>query len=165
MQYGGSTFDHGSYLVPRGTADIFFPTGEQDRAPGSLHVTSALPPPAASCLAAARCAAPPPNPRRTPPAHPAADFALLCQLYRQAAEKAQHGGDSSNGRAATAAAGGPRVAAEHMGTADFMVRYSPDLGATRTASGYNPLLEDYSNSAFFVGSCLWQRAFFVGCSR
>ncbi|PRW05767.1 S-adenosyl-L-methionine-dependent methyltransferase [Chlorella sorokiniana] len=103
--YGGSTFDHGSYLVPRGTADIFFPT----------------------------------------------DFSLLCQLYRGAAQQAQQ-------------AQQPHVRAEHMGTADFMLRYCPDLSATCTASGYNPLLEDYSNSAFFVGSCLWQRAFFVGSS-
>lgn len=108
MQYGGSTFDHGSYLVPRGTADIFFPT----------------------------------------------DFALLCELYRDAAQQAQR----------TQQAQQPQVRAQHMGTADFMLRYCPDPSAPCTASGYNPLLEDYSNSAFFVGSCLWQRAFFVGSS-
>lgn len=112
LQYGGSTFDHGSYLVPRGTADIFFPT----------------------------------------------DFALLCELYRgAAAQHAQHAQQAQQTQQ-------PQVRAEHMGTADFMLRYCPDLSATCTASGYNPLLEDYSNSAFFVGSCLWQRAFFVGSS-
>lgn len=131
---GGSTFDHGSYLVPRGTADIFFPT----------------------------------------------DFALLGALYRQAAQRAQRAQHASSGSSSEGAtrsdsatsgshAGGaagstPAVRAEALGTADFMARYSPDLAATRTASGYNPLLEDYSNSAFFLGSCLWQRAFFVGGS-
>lgn len=110
---GGTTVDHGSYLLPRGTADIFFPT----------------------------------------------DFPLLGTLYREAA---QHG--SSSGSSSRSSASGKAVRAEHLDTADFMLRYSPDLAATRTASGYNPLLEDYSNSAFFVGSCLWERAFFVGTS-
>jgi hypothetical protein len=42
--------------------------------------------------------------------------------------------------------------AEHLPTAAFMQRHCPDLGRTRTASGYNPLLEDYSNTTFFLGS-------------
>lgn len=39
-----------------------------------------------------------------------------------------------------------------MPTPDFMLRHAPDPSATRTRSGYNPLLQDYSNTAFFVGS-------------
>ncbi|KAL4452506.1 hypothetical protein ABPG75_008168 [Micractinium tetrahymenae] len=111
--YGGSTHDHGSYLVPRGTADIFFPT----------------------------------------------DFQLLCTLYRQAAATAAGGRPTSSSSSSShAAALQPIASAEHMPTPDFMLRYAPDPSATRTLSGYNPLLEDYSNTAFFVGSCLWQRA-------
>lgn len=105
-QVGGTTVDHGTYLVPRGTADIFFPT----------------------------------------------DFSLLCRLYRAAAAVA--GGPPERGPDAAGAAH-PMVAAEHLGTAEFMLRWAPSAAATRTASGYNPLLEDYSNSAFFLGSCVW----------
>jgi hypothetical protein len=91
--------DHRTYLVPRGTADIFFPT----------------------------------------------DFPLLCQLYRRAAAAASPAG---------AAAGGgddQRVSAEHLSTAEFMRRHCPDLAAAATASGYTPLLEDYTNTAVFIG--------------
>ncbi|EFN53988.1 hypothetical protein CHLNCDRAFT_25175, partial [Chlorella variabilis] len=97
---GGTTVDHGSYLVPRGTADIFFPT----------------------------------------------DFPLLCMLYRQAAAVHRHT------RTEAAGAGAPGGAAAHMCTADFMALYCPDPGATATRDGYNPLLQDYSNTAFFLGS-------------
>lgn len=40
-----------------------------------------------------------------------------------------------------------------------MRQHAPDLSATRTRSGYNPLLQDYTNTAFFVGSCQWQPGF------
>lgn len=107
-----------------------------------------------------------------------ADFPLLCTLYRQAVAAAAAGdphssqpGSASGSRTAAAAAAGPagpaeggaRVAAEageavtsaqHLPTAGFMRAHCPDVGATATASGYNPLLEDYSNSAFFLGSTL-----------
>lgn len=90
--------DHRTYLVPRGTADIFFPT----------------------------------------------DFPLLCQLYRHAAAAA------SPARSA-AGAGGGGVSAEQLTTAEFMRRHCPDLAAAATASGYTPLLEDYTNTAVFIG--------------
>lgn len=136
VQVGGTTVDHGSYLVPRGTADIFFPT----------------------------------------------DFPLLCMLYRQAAAVHRHtrteaAGAGAPGGAAAVPVAGMGVAdevpaaaaaaasvparpsdreteatAEHMCTADFMALYCPDPGATATRDGYNPLLQDYSNTAFFLGS-------------
>lgn len=91
----GRTIDHRSYLVPRGSADIFFPT----------------------------------------------DFGMLSRLHADAAARA--------GRAVPrhgAVVGGGR----HMKSAEFMRLYA-DLAATRTRSGYNPLLEDYSNTSFFLG--------------
>jgi hypothetical protein len=54
--------------------------------------------------------------------------------------------------AASTVAAAAAAEAEHLPTAAFMQRHCPDLGQTRTASGYNPLLEDYSNTAFFLGS-------------
>jgi hypothetical protein len=43
------------------------------------------------------------------------------------------------------------VSAEHLSTAEFMRRHCPDLAAAATASGYTPLLEDYTNTAVFIG--------------
>lgn len=121
-QLGGTTYDHGSYLVPRGTADIFFPT----------------------------------------------DFALLARLYRDAmgdvgsgTAAADHSCSSSGDASAPAAAAGAGagagggaalVTAEHLASGSFMAAHAPDPGATATRSGYNPLLDDYSNTAVFLGS-------------
>lgn len=108
-------------------------------------------------VGACSCAGPQPS---LPPAPPSdcmairlclADFALLCTLYQQAAAAAAVRRPSSS-------SGHLAVSAEHMPTPDFMWRHSPDLSATRTRSGYNPLLQDYSNTAVFVGSCQWVRA-------
>lgn len=88
----GQTLDHSSYLVPQGTADIFFPT----------------------------------------------NFQLLHHLHQLA--NAHHG----------------EVQGQIMKTKAFMQRYG-DVTATCTKSGYNPLLEDFSNTSFYTGhagSCM-----------
>jgi hypothetical protein len=133
LQVGGATIDHGSYLVPPGSADIFFPT----------------------------------------------DFTLLCELYRQACAAAAvqakpnqsqavdrppagaaHSAAASAGSAVERAA--PAVdqdleaeaaadSTEHLSTSDFMRRHCPDPAAAATRSGYNPLLEDFTNTAVFIG--------------
>ncbi|KAL3143873.1 hypothetical protein ABBQ32_003691 [Trebouxia sp. C0010 RCD-2024] len=81
----GHTTDHASYLVPQGTADIFFPT----------------------------------------------DFKLLHHLHHLA-----HQGETQG---------------QIMKTRAFMEQHA-DLNATRTQSGYNPLLEDFANTSFYLGS-------------
>ncbi|KAL0028989.1 hypothetical protein WJX77_009984 [Trebouxia sp. C0004] len=83
----GQTLDHPSYLVPQGTADIFFPT----------------------------------------------DFQLLQSLHHLANQG--HGG----------------IQGQVMKTKAFMKQYA-DLTTTLTKSGYNPLLQDFSNTSFYVGS-------------
>ena len=103
---GGTTRDHATYLVPRGAADIFFPT----------------------------------------------DFGLLARLYCQAVQMATA---EARDEAALAAEAQVEVqvpaASTHVSsTAEFMRRWSPVLGATATTSGYNPLLEDYTNTAVLV---------------
>lgn len=117
--------DHASYLVPRGTADIFFPT----------------------------------------------DFGLLSRLYRdtmaQQGSASTGGGSCGSGAASPAAVaaagaaaaaepggGAVAVTAEHLASGAFMAAHAPHPGATATRSGYNPLLDDYSNTAVFVGSRL-----------
>jgi hypothetical protein len=102
-QLGGRTIDHPTYLVPKGAADIFFPT----------------------------------------------DFSLLQRLCGDAVQHAQHG--RSTGAACQPAQSMQRT--QHMKTADFMLRFAKEeAAAARTRSGYNPLLEDYTNTAFFVAS-------------
>jgi SAM-dependent methyltransferase len=87
---GGSTFDHGTYLVPRGQADIFFPT----------------------------C------------------FNLMRRLYLDSA---------------AASGAGEGRAVEWMKTERFVRRFAPSAAAAAaTAGGYNPLLEDYSNTAVLL---------------
>lgn len=110
--------------MPRGTADIFFPT----------------------------------------------DFNLLQRVYLASACHV-HGGASASGASGrsddSAASGSGRGSAaqgggagrrelglvdvEHMSTRRFMEQHA-DLARTTTLSGYNPLLEDYSNTAFFLAS-------------
>jgi hypothetical protein len=92
---GAKPVDHGTLLVPLGSADIFFPT----------------------------------------------DFDLLCRLYRESAATA----------AAARGARPPAVTARHTPSREFFIRLA-DLRATATLSGYNPLLEDFANTRFFVGS-------------
>jgi len=59
------------------------------------------------------------------------DFALLQRLYQGAAPQ-QRG-------------------ARHMKSKEFFKQHAPDGGgATKTASGYNPLVEDYSNTSFLL---------------
>lgn len=90
-QEKGSTRDHGTYLVPRGTADIFFPT----------------------------------------------DFRLLAELHAEAG----------------CGAARPRpTCSSSVKTAEFMGIWAAP-GATRTRSGYEPLLSDYSNTSVFLGGC------------
>ena len=117
---GGRTQDHATYLVPRGTADIFFPS----------------------------------------------DFELLRRVYDAAGEEAaaarevEGGGEGRCGppasspltAAAAEAADGPspslppRRAAVASSSA-FLRRHYRDAGCCRTLGGYNPLLDDFSNTA------------------
>lgn len=81
---GGATTDHGTYLVPPGAADIFFPS----------------------------------------------NFELLARLYS----------GSGGGRAA-----------RHAKAAEFFGEWAPAGGAERRcADGYDPMLEDYTNTAVLV---------------
>lgn len=81
VQERGTTKDFGSYLVPRGTADVFFPS----------------------------------------------DFSMLARLYKSAAQ------------------GGAQTTVVQK-SSRFLEAYA-DLAATRTISGYNPLLEDFLNTS------------------
>mmetsp|Transcript_3237 Transcript_3237/g.8191 ORF Transcript_3237/g.8191 Transcript_3237/m.8191 type:complete len:456 (+) Transcript_3237:178-1545(+) len=92
---GGSTIDHATYLVPKGSADIFFPT----------------------------------------------DFEALSRLYTMAAASSDGSAPASSGA----------VASEYHNVADFMYTYA-DWKATSTMSGYNPLLEDFTNTMIFMGN-------------
>ena len=112
---GGQTTDHSTYLVPKGVADIFFPT----------------------------------------------DFSLLARLYRDAAQRAQqHHQQSQQSQGPKAGAGSLAAArqaqrAQHMKTAEFMQRFAAGEAARGgTQSGYNPLLEDYTNTSFFLGDTM-----------
>ncbi|GAB4824262.1 hypothetical protein N2152v2_011308 [Parachlorella kessleri] len=107
---GGQTTDHRTYLVPKGTADIFFPT----------------------------------------------DFSLLARLYQEAAQRAkrgpQHSLDGPKAGAGSSSAAQQARRAQHMKTADFMRRFAAGEAAmAQTQSGYNPLLEDYTNTSVFLG--------------
>lgn len=73
--------DFGSYLVPRGAADVFFPS----------------------------------------------DFSMLARLYKGAAQ------------------GGAQTVSVQK-SSRFLEAYA-DLAATRTISGYNPLIEDFLNTS------------------
>jgi len=98
MRWGaapGSTIDHATYLVPKGSADIFFPT----------------------------------------------DFEALSRLYTMAAASSDGSAPASSGA----------VASEYHNVADFMYTYA-DWKATSTMSGYNPLLEDFTNTMIFMGN-------------
>ena len=135
LQVGGTTVDHGSYLVPRGSADIFFPT--------HFPLLAALYRQAAARAAAAAATAQPRGRRQRPSSGASSSTSA----------SGDSGGDVQEVAASRAAAAAEAEAeTEHLPTAAFMQRHCPDLGQTRTASGYNPLLEDYSNTAFFLGS-------------
>lgn len=61
------------------------------------------------------------------------DFGLVARLARRAGE-----------------GGGAVVTTAVMKSADFMRRHSPDLAAAATASGWNPLVDDFANTAALV---------------
>ena len=121
--------DHDTYLVPRGTADRFFPT----------------------------------------------DFSLLGRLYEDAARRArapEHGSTVVGGGEGAQGAADRRQQRQQqerqrrqqqgrawraLKSGAFLGEWAPDLGATATRSGYNPLLEDYSNTAFFLAGNVFRR--------
>ena len=41
-----------------------------------------------------------------------------------------------------------------MSTADFMAGFGATRQATTTLSGYNPLMQDWPNTRFFIGHAL-----------
>lgn len=88
----GQARDYNSFLLPYGTADIFFPT----------------------------------------------DFGALSALHAAAARQEGLREEAASPRAV-------------LRSRDFLCRASPDSArATTTRSGYNPLLEDFSNTNFFT---------------
>jgi hypothetical protein len=94
------------------------------------------------------------------------DFDALGALYVEAARQGKEGGAGAAARPAAAAAAArsaptspspappprsaPRPACQHMPTADFMAAFA-ESKRTRTLSGYNPLLQDFQNTRFFIG--------------
>lgn len=86
VQESGTTKDFGSYLVPRGAADVFFPS----------------------------------------------DFGMLARLY------------------AVAGKGGTRSISVQK-SPDFLEKYA-DLAATRTITGYNPMVDDFQNTSVLICS-------------
>ena len=141
----GQTLDHPSYLVPQGTADIFFPTDFQllqslHQLANQGHGTYSSPvnplkvvsKPMYACtykvfskLVCCQC------------------FAyLLAGLSRSFALLQALTGKSVR-------AGG--IQGQVMKTKAFMKRHA-DLAKPLTKSGYNPLLEDFSNTSFYIGS-------------
>ncbi|GBF96788.1 hypothetical protein Rsub_09644 [Raphidocelis subcapitata] len=76
------------------------------------------------------------------------DFEALGRLYAAAAAS---GGDGGGGGGSKGRADGGRVSYRHMPTAEFVQA----LGLSRhtqTLSGWNPLLQDWPNTRFFLGS-------------
>ena len=93
LQAGGKTTDHATYLVPPGSADIFFPV----------------------------------------------DFGLSARLYAAAARDAT--GDAA-----------PQVTTQVLKSREFFETYA-NVGQTAcSGGGYNPLLEDFSNTSFLLAS-------------
>jgi hypothetical protein len=93
VQRSGRNIDFESYLLPPGTADVFFPT----------------------------------------------HFPWLEALWRES-ERRAHGGS-----------GAAKVSSEVLSTAQFMNLYA-DTKRTKTMTAFNPLLDDFQNTAFFLGS-------------
>ncbi|CAL5218657.1 g361 [Coccomyxa viridis] len=85
----GVATDHASYLLPPGTADIFFPT----------------------------------------------DFQMLDRMYGSVAKA--HGEEAG-------------LQSSVLKSREFMKRYA-SLAETTCAGGYNPLLQDFKNTSFFIG--------------
>ncbi|KAK3232781.1 hypothetical protein CYMTET_56888 [Cymbomonas tetramitiformis] len=92
----GSTKDHGTYLLPRGTADIFYPT----------------------------------------------DFEALQKLNAKAAQQQVAFGKSTEKIP-------KRGSSQVLTTKEFMLTYG-ELGGTQTLGGFNPLLDDFTNTKFFL---------------
>ena len=79
------------------------------------------------------------------------DFDALTALYVDAAARAAAGEkEEEEGGGKGSDARPPRPACQHMPTADFMAAFA-ESKRTRTLSGYNPLLQDFRNTRFFVG--------------
>eukprot|EP00899_Mesostigma_viride_P015040 jgi/Mesvir1/23537/Mv18237-RA.2 len=104
---GGRTVDHTTYLVPEGSADIFFPT----------------------------------------------DFNLLREMDLLASATSYHKGDHPSHCEAQAEQGDALSVRQgwHVSTAAFMRTFA-DHQQTQTKSGYNPLLEDFSNTRIYLSS-------------
>lgn len=88
------------------------------------------------------------------------DFDALSALYVEAATAAaaaigEEEEEGSQRGAGAARADGRRAksqaACQHMPTADFMAAFA-ESKRTRTLSGYNPLLQDFRNTRFFIGA-------------
>lgn len=88
------------------------------------------------------------------------DFKLLTHMYRHALahhdahhEATGRSSGGEQGRAQGSGNGNGAGCAMHVKAQEFMRRYA-DVAATRSVSGYNPLLQDYTNTSFFVGSAM-----------
>ena len=73
------------------------------------------------------------------------NFDHLARLVGAASERAAGGGARGGG----GGGGGGGLATAHMTSAAFMRRWH-DVGATRTRSGFNPLVDDFTNTKFLV---------------
>ncbi len=93
LQAGGRTTDHATYLVPPGSADIFFPV----------------------------------------------DFELSARLYAAAVQSAA--GDAA-----------PQVTTQMLKSREFFEIYADVSQTACGGGGYNPLLEDFSNTSFLLAS-------------
>jgi hypothetical protein len=93
LQRSGRNIDFDSYLLPPGTADVFFPT----------------------------------------------HFPSLEALWRESRRQAHGEGSAA------------KVSSEVLSTAEFMNLYA-DTKRTKTMTAFNPLVDDFRNTAFFLGS-------------
>ena len=166
---GGRTTDHDSYLENPGRADIFFPTNFDElvriNVAAAAAAAAALRVGTGGEIAVGATAA-----GATAAAVKEEGEAGLASHWRAGPEEGSHwtAGTSSAppSQSAAAAAGGnvgghvrrhtagPQAAAGRgngivMTTRQFMEMYA-DCDATATASGYNPLLQDFSNTKFFL---------------
>jgi len=86
------------------------------------------------------------------------DFDALAALYASAAASDPVAAAATMTTTTTSASPPPpQVSCQHMPTSDFMAAFA-ESKRTRTLSGYNPLLQDFRNTRFFIGEASARRA-------
>lgn len=132
MQAAGLATDHATYLLPPGTADIFFPTDFQmlERMYSTVARTGGV-------SAGEHLLKP----------------ALLSTSYawlQPVAVKTAHGVEPILILQTDCCAGCSGVQSSVIKSREFMKRYA-SLAETTCSGGYNPLLQDFKNTSFFIG--------------